>query len=242
MNNFNDILESDNPKFVETVSELRHFINVHGVIKKLLNYFKTDIDKIEKIVEYCYGKSLVKNLINDEEYLLEQIQHRNNENIAKHESFIKNQELIFQLKDKRLNFCGIGTNKIKRRLNKLSVDNKLAKLYRVALEIEDKNIQAKNSTFNYKEKIYEVKKKLIDELIHLSEEYPIIYGKQKSNIIDTTYIIYFEIPNCEQISFHTELSSPYKIPNYDKEWDKKINSTLIKLEKGILDSFKNINL
>jgi hypothetical protein len=56
---------------------------------------------------------------------------------------IKNNELIYQLQSSRENFCGIGTNKIKRRLNKLSKTDIIAKSIRLLLEIEDCNIQAK---------------------------------------------------------------------------------------------------
>ncbi len=57
------------------------------------------------------------------------------------------------------------------------------------------------------------------------------YGIQKISHRDTSHVIYFDIPNCEQISWHVELEKNDKVPEYTKEWDKKENSTLGKLEK-----------
>lgn len=79
----------------------------------------------------------------------------------------KNQNLIRDLQIARDKFLGIGTNKTKRRLNKISETDVVAKAVRIALEIEDKNIQAKNSYGKYKDKIYNEKENLIEELIDL---------------------------------------------------------------------------
>lgn len=67
------------------------------------------------------------------------------------------------------------------------------------------------------------------------------FGKQPSDVRKTKNIIYFEIPNCKQISFHCDLESDLEVPNYDDEWDGLKNSTLEKLEEGILLTFKDIN-
>lgn len=241
-NNFTRITYSSDANNVETVSELRHYNNCHGITKSVLDKFKTNRDIIFQIINGCYGSLYVKDLVNDPNYRQEKINERIKNDIAKFEAFANNEERILKLSQCRLNFCNIGTNKIKRRLNILSKTNYIAKLFRLALEIEDKNILAKDASFYYKDKIYAQKHNLIAELIELFKSNNLIYGKQNSNVKETKFIIYFELPNSEQISFHSDLNNPDDIPNYDKDWDGKQNSTLEKLEAGILLTFPNINL
>jgi len=154
----------------------------------------------------------------------------------------KNGDLIEQLAAKRNNFVGIGTNKAKRRLNKLALSSCLAKVVRSALEIEDKNIQAKKSYGKYRSKIYESKHKLIGEVVNLFRDNNWIFGIQESNSIPTSHIIYFEIPECEQISWHFNYDQALNWPIYEKEWDGKINSTMDKLEKITLKLLSEANL
>lgn len=149
-----------------------------------------------------------------------------------HRRFYHNdyEDLIYILKEKRKTFASIGTNKAKRRLNKLSKENEVAKAIRKALEIEDKNILAKDHYGKYKDKIYNVKNILILELVHIFKENKWVYGIQKNKDPFPPHIIYFEIPNCEQISWHFD-ANKLGLPKYNQEWDKEENSTLRKLEK-----------
>jgi hypothetical protein len=142
----------------------------------------------------------------------------------------KREQLIQQLKTQRTTFAGIGTNKAKRRLNKLAIHSPLAQAIRLALEIEDKNISAKNSYGEYQQKIYKQKQQLIVKLCQLFQEHNWTYGIQKSEIPLVTHVIFFEIPSCEQISWHFTPEDPIKLPSYQGKWDKKENSTLLKLE------------
>lgn len=170
-----------------------------------------------------------------------------NENKRKAEQ--KNRELQQQLEKSRGDFCGIGTRKIKLFLNKkIKEGDIIAKLYRMALEIEDKNITAKKIMnkyhgygYEYADKVYAEKHKLIRELIGLCIDNDIIYGYQVCDDISTNAIIYFELPNMEQISFHDSMSKEEieKWNIYLKEWDGKKNSTLRKIEKTILEKYKN---
>lgn len=147
--------------------------------------------------------------------------------------------LINQLTVARRKFAGIGTRKVKLKLNRL-FPNSLAKAFRLALEIEDCSILGKKyigSEWSLKK--FKQKADLIESLCRLCEINGWEYGKQPSNNGHTTYIIYFELPGCEQISFHTNLS--IKVPNYRKEWDGKRNSTLFKLENAIENFLANEN-
>ena len=150
--------------------------------------------------------------------------------------------LIDKLEYQREQFCGIGTRKIKIRLNKLAQKELNAKLYRLALEIEDKNISAKKYE-NYRDKYYQEKSERIAELIKICLDNNIIVGWQKQNNDDfrlPLYVVYFELPFCEQISWHS-YDFP-KCPIYEKQWDGKEESTLKKLEAAILKQYPLISI
>jgi hypothetical protein len=155
----------------------------------------------------------------------------------KAEAHHKNQLLVEQLAKKRENFAGIGTNKAKRRLNKLALTSSIAKAIRLSLEIEDKNMLAKKYYGKYRDKIYKKKAELILDLCKIFKEQNWVYGTQKSKVPDTTHIIYFEIPGCEQISWHFSCNKK-DLPIYEKEWDGKQNSTIGKLEKIAIELLK----
>lgn len=102
---------------------------------------------------------------------------------------------------------------------------------RLALEVEDKSVSAKNSYGTYQDKIYKQKTKFILDLCELFKDQDWTYGVQKSEVPPTSHVIYFEIPGCEQISWHfTPEEKDGDFPIYVSEWDKKSNSTLRKLE------------
>lgn len=167
--------------------------------------------------------------------------YRNNNRSSSHSNALeKNAELIYQLQVSRDNFLGIGTNKAKRRLNKLSETNPIALAFRVALETEDKNIQAKNSFGKYKRKIYDQKAILIEQMLDLFKKNNWTYGLHEESTYDTNAIAFFEIPGCEQISWHCTLRCISSTPKYEKMWDGKVNSTLNKLESAIKSAFPEI--
>lgn len=118
------------------------------------------------------------------------------------------------MNDFRNDFAGIGTNKAKRRLNKLALTDPIAKAVRLALEIEDKEISANSSYGEYQQRIYESRTKLIYELSDFCKENGWKYG------VKTEYI-FFDIPSCEQISWYLlkptkeeELEKYNKLPEY----------------------------
>ena len=155
----------------------------------------------------------------------------------------KNEILIENLNESRTNFLGIGTNKIKRRLNKISTTDDIALAIRLALETEDKNITAKNLYGSYREKTYNLKNDLILKLIQLFLKNPTwIFGIEKKEGIETNTIIYFEIPDMEQISWHNNFKKEdfKNLPDYGKPWDGKVNSTLNKIAKTIKTKYTEL--
>lgn len=223
---------------------MRHACNIFGydyVSKKM----KKSIDRIIDLCEsLAHGSNYILEALNCKEikyrkiikdFEKEFIEIENKKLLA----IEKNENLIEALKEKRKTFCEIGTNKAKRRLNKLSQTSNLAKAIRIAIEIEDKNICAKKCYGDYQDRIYRKKTELILDLKKLFEIEKWIFGVQKSDIPGISHIIYFEIPECEQISWHFTPPKDMSFPDYLKEWDQKENSTLDKLEvltKKILNS------
>lgn len=233
---FDEIIDCDNPELIQNVSMVRHYVNCHGKTKKLQEYLKCDKDTIKQICDFCFGNTPIKTLQNDVQKTIEDAK-RNRE--MKEEAERKNAQLIEQLYDMRQNMCGIGTRRVKLFLNsRIKKNDILAKLYRLALEIEDNNIQAKDN-FYYSLYYYQKKENLIAEMVQICKNNKYIFGIQESDVKAANAIIYFELPYCEQISFHCNIKDNIKAsyPPYNKEWDRKINSTLYKLENPILNQY-----
>ena len=156
----------------------------------------------------------------------------------KEEAEIKNANLVRQLVDARECFCaGLGTRRVKLMLNRIGKTNDIGMLFRSVLEIEDCNIQAKRYRGKYKDNYYEKKHRLIEELAKTCNEMNIVYGISKVDNPSTTHVIYFELPNCRQISFHFSPKKAKDYPVYGKPWDGEINSIIEKLEEALLKTF-----
>ena len=233
----------------KTVGDLKMYVELYSIKKSFVDILQYDRNKISLIFNSTYDDNLeflpLFSLSNNElEKHKKQIESNYSYddryddddftyNIGYYEAQQKNESLIFDLMYKRTNCLGIGTNKLKRRLNKLiKQGNDIAKAYRLAFETEDVNIQAKNCYGKYRTKKYEQKVNLIHLLISVFVENNWVFGYHNTNNYSTNYIIFFELPNCEQISFHVNINIK-GIPKYEKEWDGKINSTLDKLCKAI---------
>lgn len=149
--------------------------------------------------------------------------------------------LICDLEEKRKTFLGVGTKKTKLALNKIAKTELNAKLLRLALEVEDKNINAKKYE-NYRQKYYDEKKDILKSLVKLCDENDIKVGISEDKNDEYLNILYFELPYCEQISWHvTKEDGFYDVKPYEGEWDGKTESTLPKLENAILKLFKDLS-
>jgi len=241
---YNEYDESD-IKDLEQLYQLRHFCNLFSV-QTVSQKLKVKIKRIELLTESgLHGSIFVDKLLHCKEeeiddILEEMCEEVEDEQEAKYNATQKNQELIYILQEKRKTFATIGTNKAKRRLNKLAKNDRFIKAIRLALEIEDVNISAKNSYGKYKEKIYLKKEELICDLISLFKKTNWLYGSQESDIPLASKIIYFEIPGVEQLSWHS--NNKDSLPNYQKPWDKKENATMDKLEIVVEKILKENNL
>ena len=165
-------------------------------------------------------------------------------------SYLKNQLIRIGNRNK-IDMCMLGQRRVKILLNSLSKTGDLiAAMYRLALEIENCNINAKkykdNKTFNYSSYYYKLKHKHLLQLVELVEKYNeqhqddiIVYGIQESDIIEPPYVCYFELPGMEQISFHS-YSIKANMPTYSNDWDEKVNSTLWKIEQAIMCKYSSV--
>lgn len=81
-----------------------------------------------------------------------------------------------------------------------------------------------------------MKDQYIKDLAKVCSRNKWVYGWQKSDAINIPYLVYFELPDCEQISFHSKTNFSY-MPKYKGEWDKKEDATLNKIEHAITQHF-----
>lgn len=227
----------DDPRDIEDVSMMRHYVNCHGITGKLQNFMNCSFEEISDIYDYVRGYENIESMKN-KLYREKCISEGKERDDRINEARMKNEELVSNFKyHQQEGLCGnIGTRRVKLFLNtKIKEGDKVANAYRLALEAEHKNIDAKNSYGKYKDKIYEQKRVVIDELISLCLENDFVCGYQVSNVRDTDFIIYFELPDMRQISFHSDIPNELfgKMKKYEKEWDGEVNSTIAKIECAI---------
>lgn len=226
---FDEIECSHNPEYIICVSHLRHYTNIFGIDKRLVDFLGMEKNTILDIETFCFGEMDVFGIKEDCVSVIEDCKRQRE---AKKQALEKNRKLTDMLKLKRENMCGIGTRKVKLMLNKkIKQGNFTAKIYRVALELQDYNIKAKGAPFPYSEKMYAKKEDLIDKLIELYKNIQLPFGRSEDKNKRVSFIVYFDLPLGNQISFHSTIKRD--IPLYRKEWDGLVNSTLDKLEKEI---------
>lgn len=149
----------------------------------------------------------------------------------------QNRERIKDYNERKDTFChGIGQRRVKLFLNKLVKEgDAVAKMYRIALEIEGVNLAAKKALMKYHSDYhsYDRKEAMLRELMEVCRAEGVTYGQQRSTAPAATHVIYFDLPGCEQISFHTNIHEAASLPAYSGQWDGKRCSTMGKLEAAI---------
>jgi hypothetical protein len=153
---------------------------------------------------------------------------------------ISRKQKVRSLSNARNHYCGIGTRRTKLGLNKLAKTSIYAGALRLALEIEDKDLTAKKyhggdvGGYSYSQIAYLDKHDGILKLIEVCKSEGWTFGVQKSEVFGASHVIYFDIPGVEQISWHFTPPSKHDLPAYSGVWDRKENSTLLKLEAAIM--------
>ena len=153
-----------------------------------------------------------------------------------------NRERIRDYNERKDTFChGIGQRRTKLFLNRLvKQGDQTARMYRIALEIEGVNLAAKKALMKYHSDYhsYDKKEAMLRELMDVCRAEGVTYGQQRSTAPAATHVLYFDLPDCEQISFHTNLYNAAALPAYDGEWDGKKCSTMGKLEAAIWSRYE----
>lgn len=62
---FEEIEFCDDPSLIQNVSMLRHYVNCHGITKKLIKFMRHDADTISRIYDNCIGSINIFNVINN---------------------------------------------------------------------------------------------------------------------------------------------------------------------------------
>ena len=149
-------------------------------------------------------------------------------------SIAKNEKLIVQLRESRESMCGIGTRRLKQLLNQLEKSgDDIALIYRLVLELQEVNIQAKETYGMRRRKKYDQKETLLRQLIEICKKKDYTYGYQDCHgVQEVSRILYFELPGIRQISFHCSILDS-SIPRYEKDWNGVHCQTLPALEQAI---------
>lgn len=243
MSYYYEEIDKSDIKHITHLYELRHLSNIFGYdeVSKIL---KVDSKKVLKLIESSiHGNNYIIDILkskNFEQDYNELFEEDYSKRQKIYEARYKNDLLIEDLESFRSNALGIGTNKIKRRLNKLAKDNKIAEIIRLMIEIEDVNILAKKYYGDYQDKKYNEKQNLLYKLVEIYKNTNYIFGYHDSDVRPAVCILFFELDeDFEQVSWHS--TSLYNgVEKYPNEWDGKENSTYPKLLKYIEKKFPQI--
>lgn len=158
-------------------------------------------------------------------------------------------EKIEYLKSHQDAFIGAHTTRsiirfLKRRSNS---GEPFAMMYALALTAEVSNIKAKKFELegkdNKKTAQYRIKHECLRQLCEeirswniLHEDELILYGYGVDYNIGLP-VLYFNLPDTEQISFHDNIRHDMQVPRYPLDWDGYENTTLPKLRQGIINHY-----
>lgn len=239
---FNEIKYNNDPELIGSISEFRHYINVWGITDELIDYmcFEED-EEPNEVCSYMYDNIFGGDSFSD--YLDKESRNKfieshklkmDNIEAAKR----RNQDLVDKFERQKTTFFNnMGIRKAKLFLNKRIKENdEIALMYRLALEAETQNVRAKDCQRDFKDKVYAEKEKYIKQLIEVCDRNKVKYGVADSDAPAASHVVYFELPNMRQISFHSNLDVA-KLPNYNDEWDGIINSTTDKIEEAMIKTY-----
>ena len=117
----------------------------------------------------------------------------------------------------------------------------LAELYFLLLSAQHFNVLAKMHNGSMRTNHYAKKYYFVTSALKLCMENQIKCGvtKNMSETCDISHIVYFDVPEAGQISFHMNFidEEASRYPEYTNEWDGLDNSTFDKLREGICKLF-----
>lgn len=133
---------------------------------------------------------------------------------------------------------GVGTREMKCGLNKLAENDSVAKALRLALEVEDRNLQMKADYGVFRQKKHRQKIRKAWELIDVMEAMGWSVGVDPSERPYTFQMAYFEIPGVEQLSW--KIITLEEMPSYGEGWDGRDLSNLPKIETAVQELYPGI--
>ena len=161
-------------------------------------------------------------------------------NMKSRRSNEQNKINLQKLEDFKKGALGIGLRKVvstMKRMSKKSTDKNM-KAITLLLETEYANLSAKKHGRSLKQLIYERKQILLERLSYMLKDSGWRYGYNEEPGKNASYIIYFYLPNGEQLSWHTNDYMTYRMfPYIDSKWDGKPCSTLEKILSYIGDEY-----
>lgn len=238
---------------IKTVEDMRIYLDTTGDMEGVVEKFGISEEEIDEMISYycdlqC-GRCEVQRIIDNPA----------EENTIAYEKYgFSYRDLPRRaagLVDKCEYLCNIGIRPIREFLRRKYIREKDidARIYQLAMDVEEKSIMVKKSDYldhnvpyeeqeMYKAKMEEQKSKLLRKLIQCYKDAGYEYGWRTGYRDDFTYYVYFDLPNGEQISFRTDLSEKEKeeIPRYTKKWNCWARHTLEAIENNLLMKYPNL--
>jgi hypothetical protein len=238
---------------IKTVYDMRRYVELTGDIDGLVKKYGIPANEIEEMIScFCQWSSdwvkvqqIVDNL--DEEYALAYERSQMNYHDLK--------ERAGSLLIERMYLCDIGFRQVRLFLlkNYKHKRDKIAKIYQLAMDIEDKTIKIWDLDWldrktpyeertELKNKMEEQKAKLLRKLISCYTKTGYEYGWRSGYRDKTTDYVYFDLPNNNQISFRAILSDKEKIeiPKYSKRWNGMNHHTLQMIQDDLMIQYPEL--
>lgn len=207
-------------------------INLENIrIAEAEKYDCSDKDKLEK------GYNHINKLIREKCIAFKKPAH-----IVRMEIEAANRENIMILEYSRYDACGIGSKKLKLRLNKLKKNgDKVASVLRKLIEAEDSNISAKKYFGKYRDRYYGNKEMYLMDSIEDMKELGWTFGYSTEVGKNAKYVMYVYLPNGSQLSWHmVNDSNKVRLPEIDVKWDGLPATTLTKLYDYVMVAYPDI--
>lgn len=154
----------------------------------------------------------------------------------------QNKESLLKLEEFEMNALGIGLRRVLhiiRKINSVSFDKNFL-ILSTLIEAEYANLCAKRNSRKARQ-CYDRKSYLIEKAASLAKGSEWVFGYNNSTGKNASYIIYFYLPDGEQLSWHTKDFTIYqRFPYLDVEWDGKVCSTMTKLLSYLSASYSHL--
>ena len=123
------------------------------------------------------------------------------------------------------------------KLTRLARLHPLALAYRLALEIEDVNVKAKQYRGSRWElHYYGQRESLLIELVILCRRSSYRHGTRHEGSLN---VLYFDLPHCAQLSWHVR-DFPLIVPAYAQPWDGLRDATFSKIVTSVMHVYPEV--